>query len=95
MAKFDGMWHFVEKHPFISLMAVSTVVNGAVNLTKAITKPFVKVPEYSVADVVSAVMKQIEASNTIENTDKNPVDISECQTETVENYEPTIVEVTE
>lgn len=44
MSKFSGVLSFAEKHPFISLMALSTVVSGVVNFTKAVMSPFAKAP---------------------------------------------------
>lgn len=69
MKNFENAWSFAKAHPFISLWAVQAVVSGIVNATKYLTKPFVKVPEYGLEDVVRAVMKKLEEDKGVEVTD--------------------------
>ena len=59
MKNFENAWSFAKAHPFISLWALQAVVNGVVNVARALTRPFVKTPEYGLDDVVRTVMEKV------------------------------------
>lgn len=62
MSKFSGVLSFAEKHPFISLMALSTVVSGVVNFTKALMSPFTKTPacQINFGDLAKTLADQVK-----------------------------------
>lgn len=89
MNKFDNMWSFAKAHPFISLWALQAVTGCVVGVTKALTRPFVKTPEYSAEDLIKAVIQKLNEDATTETDISDPADAND------ENSQITLVEVTE
>lgn len=87
MRNFENAWSFAKAHPFISLWALQAVVSGVVSVTRALTKPFVKTPEYGLDDVVRAVMAKVNEDKPEEESAEEEV------SEVVEiNPEPALIE---
>ena len=83
MSKFSGMWSFAEKHPFISLMALSTVVSGVVNFTKAIMSPFAKAPacQINFGDLAKSLADQVKKPEEEEAEEEEISEVVEIDSE--------------
>jgi len=88
MSKFSGMWSFAEKHPFISLMALSTVVSGVVNFTKAVMSPFAKAPacQINLGDIAQTLADKVKKPEEEESEEEEISEVVEI------NSEPVLVE---
>lgn len=78
MSKFDSMWHFAERHPLAAVIIASTVVNGVVNFTRAVVKPFVKQPETACNINLGDVAKTVADSLKKSEQPEEPNEESEC-----------------
>ena len=78
MSKFSSVLSFAEKHPFISLMMVSTVVSGVVNFTKAVMSPFAKAPacQINFGDLAKTLADQVKKPEAEESVEEEVVEIN-------------------
>lgn len=84
MSKFDKMWDFANRHPFIFSGMVGTAVSGCVKIVQALTKPFVKVPDtaatINLSDIIGQTCKALEKT-TQESAGEETEEMVEASTE--------------